>query len=188
MTIGTVFAGRENRPDYFRAYALATVANILVLFPQYFATVRLVTLEGVREFPAIAFWSNSFPAWASVLAGMILPLVVFQAIMAAILIWTARVGDTRAGWRWKFRVLSMVFVVYVGVELGFDFLGSLSVASALASLNQDISPVLQTFYVFNLGAATCYLGLVLVMRRSYTRLSAAEARDSSLTVGAGRLS
>ncbi len=108
--------------------------------------------------------------------------------MAAILIWTARVGDTRAGWRWKFRVLSMVFVVYVGVELGFDFLGSLSVASALASLNQDISPVLQTFYVFNLGAATCYLGLVLVMRRSYTRLSAAEARDSSLTVGAGRFS
>jgi len=175
-----VFIGRENRRDYLIAYGLATLANLLVLIPQYFTTLRLVTLEGVPPFSSIAFWSDSYPVWARALASMIPFLVIFQVIIATIFIWTARVGDTRPGWRWKFRILSMIFVVYVGLVLGLDFLNSLSVASALASLNQDISQVLQTFYVFNLGAATCYLGLVLTMRRVYTRLSAAEARDSSL--------
>jgi len=180
MVDTVAYVWRENRRDYFLAYVLATIANLLVLIPQYFTTLKLVMLEGASQFALIVFWSNSYPLWASVLASLLPSVVIFQLIMAAIMVWTSRVGDTRPGWRWKFRILSMIFVVYVGLVLGLDFLGSLSVASALSSLNQDISPVLQTFYVFNLGAAICYLALVLAMRRAYTTLSAAEMRDSSL--------
>src|SRR2546427_7677810 len=61
------------------------------------------------------------------------------------------------------------------------FLTSLGWTSILASMNIDVSPILQSYYLFNLGAAICYLGIVLVLRRTYTRFSALEAKDALTT-------
>ena len=75
-------------------------------------------------------------------------------------------------------IVSVSFMGYVGYMLGIGFLTSLGWTSVIASMNVDVSPILQSYYLFNLGAAICYLGVVLVLRRTYTRLSALEARDS----------
>src|SRR2546427_12139504 len=87
-------------------------------------------------------------------------------------------GRARKAWRGKYVITSMSFIGYVGYMLGIGFLTSLGWTSVLASMNVDVSPILQSYYLFNLGAAICYLGVVLVLRRTYTRLSALEARDS----------
>src|SRR2546428_9555090 len=110
----------------------------------------------------------------------------FQVISGAVLLLTSRMGRTQAVWRWKYMIASVSFIGYVGYSLGVGFLTSLGWASILASMNIDVSPILQSFYLFNLGAAICYLGLVLVLRRTYTRLSALEAKDS-LTIRKGTL-
>ena len=76
-------------------------------------------------------------------------------------------------------IASVSFIGYVGYSLGIGFLTSLGWTSILASMNVDVSPILQSYYLFNLGAAIYYLAIVLVLRRTYTRLSALEAKDSS---------
>ena len=75
-------------------------------------------------------------------------------------------------------IVSVSFMGYVGYMLGIGFLTSLGWTSVIASMNVDVSPILQSYYLFNLEAAICYLRVVLVLRRTYTRLSALEARDS----------
>src|SRR2546425_10915596 len=107
--------------------------------------------------------------------------IVFELISGALLFLTSRMGRAREGWRWKYMIVSVSFIGYVGYMLGIGFLTSLGWTSVLASMNVDVSPILQSYYLFNLGAAICYLGIVLVLRRTYTQLSALEAKDSLTT-------
>ncbi len=174
---------RDNRRDYLTGYTLATIANLLVLIPQYSTTVRVILLQGPVQFPAVAYWLEKYSLSTSVFLVFLPSILFFQLVLAIGVVWTNRIGDLRRGWRWKFRILSMGIVFYVGGTLGLDFLNSLNLASIMSSLNMDIGPLLQTFYVFNLAAAICYFGLVLVMRRAYTRLSSMEAKDKILLPG-----
>ena len=105
----------------------------------------------------------------------------FQVISGAVLLLTSRMSRTPAAWRLKYIIASVSFIGYVGYSLGIGFLTSLGWTSILAGVNVDVSPILQSYYLFNLGAAICYLGIVLVLRRTYTRLSALEAKDSLKT-------
>jgi len=105
-------------------------------------------------------------------------VIVFELISGALLFLTSRMGRARAGWRWKYMIVSVSFMGYVGYMLGIGFLTSLGWTSVIASMNVDVSPILQSYYLFNLEASICYLRVVLVLRRTYTRLSALEARDS----------
>ncbi len=86
-------------------------------------------------------------------------VIAYQAISGVVLLSTSRMGRTRAAWRLKYMIASVSFIGYVGYSLGIGFVTSLGWTSILASMNVDVSPILQSYYLFNLGAAICYLGL-----------------------------
>src|SRR2546428_13499075 len=87
----------------------------------------------------------------------------FQVISGLLLLLTSRMGRTQAVWRWKYMIASVSFIGYVGYSLGIGFLTSLGWTSILASMNVNVSPILQSYYLFNLGPAICYLAIVLVL-------------------------
>jgi len=170
-----------NRRDYIVAYASASVAYLLVLIPQYNTVERILSMNA--RIPD-SFLSSLVQVYGPVLdvqLRILSAVSAFQIISGVLLLLTSRMGMALAAWRWKYMIGSVSFIGYVGYSLGIGFLASLGWTSILASMNVDVSPILQSYYLFNLGAAICYLGIVLVLRRTYTRLSALEAKDSLTT-------
>jgi len=177
---------QRNRRDYIIGYGLASVSYLLILIPQYNTLDRIMALNARIPESSISILIQTYGSMLGVQLSILSVVLAFQAISGVLLLATSRMGRARTAWRGKYIITSMSFIGYVGYSLGVGFLTSLGWASILASMNIDVSPILQSFYLFNLGAAICYLGLVLVLRRTYTRLSALEAKDS-LTIRKGTL-
>src|SRR5713101_3258114 len=172
---------RLNRRDYNVAYASASIAYLLILIPQYNTVERIMSMNA--RIPE-SFLNSLVQIYGPVLGvqlSILSTVIAFQVISGVLLLLASRTGRTRAAWRWKYMIASVSFIGYVGYSLGIGFLTSLGWTSILASMNVDVSPILQSYYLFNLGAAICYLAIVLVLRRTYTRLSALEAKDSLRT-------
>ena len=167
-----------NRRDYIVAYASASVAYLLVLIPQYNTVERILSMNARIPESFLSSLVQLYGPTLGVQLSILSTVIAYQAISGVLLLLTSRMSRTPAAWRLKYMIASVSFIGYVGYSLGIGFLTSLGWTSVLASMNVDVSPILQSYYLFNLGAAICYLGVVLVLRRTYTRLSALEARDS----------
>ena|SRR2546428_1466042 len=177
----------QNRRDYIIAYGLASVSYLLILIPQYNTLDRIMALNARIPESSISILIQMYGSMLGVQLSILSAVLAFQAISGVLLVLTSRMGRARKAWRGKYVITSMSFIGYVGYSLGIGFLTSLGWTSILTSLNVDVSPILQSYYLFNLCAAICYIGVVLVLRRTYTRLSALEAKDS-LTIRKGILS
>ena len=169
---------QQNRRDYIIGYGLASVSYLLILIPQYNTLDRIMALNARIPESSISILIQTYGSMLGVQLSILSVVLAFQAISGVLLLLTSIMGRARKAWRGKYVITSMSSIGYVGYSLGVGFLTSLRWASILASMNVDVSPILQSYYLFNLGAAICYLGVVLVLRRTYTRLSALEARDS----------
>jgi hypothetical protein len=177
----------RNRQDYAAAFVLATVAYTLVLIPQYNTAEQVLLMHVQIPESSVSSLVQAYGPILGVMLSILFSVVAFPLISGLLLLLTSRMGRARRSWRWKYMITSMSFIGYVGYSLGVAFLTSLGWASIIAGMNVDVSAILQSYYLFNLGAAICYLGIVLVLRRTYTRLSALEAKDS-LTIRKGILS
>jgi hypothetical protein len=177
----------QNRKDYSIAFTLAIVAYLLVLIPQYNTVEQVLATHVQIPESSVGSLVQSYGPILGVQLSIVFSLVAFLVISGILLLLTSRMGKARRSWRWKYMLTSMGFIGYVGYSLGIVFLTSLGWTSIIANTNVDVSAILQSYYLFNLGAAICYLGIVLVLRRTYTRLSALEAKDS-LTIRKGILS
>jgi len=172
---------RLNRRDYIVAYASASAAYLLILIPQYNTVERILSMNA--RIPE-SFLSSLIQVYGPVLGvqlSILSTVIAYQAISGVLLLLTSRMSRTPAAWRLKYMIASVSSIGYVGYSLGIGFLTSLGWTSVLASMNVDVSPILQSYYMFNLGAAICYLAIVLVLRRTYARLSALEVKDSLTT-------
>src|SRR3989442_5529589 len=168
----------QNRRDYIIAYALASFSYLLILIPQFNTVEGLLAMNARIPDSSVSTLVQIYGPMRGVQLSILSAVIVFQLISGALIFLTSRMGRARAGWRWKYMIVSVSFIGYVGYMLGIGFLTSLGWTSVIASMNVDVSPILQSYYLFNLKAAICYLRVVLVLRRTYTRLSALEARDS----------
>ena len=169
---------QRNRRDYVIGYALASVSYLLILIPQYSTVERILAMNARIPESSVSTLVQMYGPMLGVQLSILSAVLVFQVISGVLLLLTSRMGKAGAAWRGKYIITSMSFIGYVGYSLGIGFLTSLGCTSILASMTVDVSPILQSYYLFNLGAAVCYLGVVLVLRRTYTRLSALEAKDS----------
>src|SRR2546425_7426435 len=170
---------RLNIRDYIVADASASAAYMLILIPQYNTVERILSMNARIPESFLSSLVQVYGPMFGVQLSILSTVSAFQVISGLLLLLTSRMGRTQAVWRWKYMIASVSFIGYVGYSLGIGFLTSLGWTSILASMNVDVSPILQSYYLFNLGAAICYLAIVLVLRRTYTRLSALEAKDSS---------
>ena len=172
---------RLNRRDYIVAYASASAAYLLILIPQYNTVERILSMNARIPESFLSSLVQLYGPTLGVQLSILSTVIAYQAISGVLLLLTSRMSRTPAAWRLKYMIASVSFIGYVGYSLGIGFVTSLGWTSILASMNVDVSPILQSYYLFNLGAAICYLGIVLVLRRAYTRLSALEAKDSLTT-------
>lgn len=166
---------QRNRRDYVIGYALASVSYLLILIPQYSTVERILAMNARIPESSVSTLVQMYGPMLGVQLSILSAVFAFQAISAVLLLLTSRMGRARKSWRGKYIITSTSFIGYLGYSLGIGFLTSLGWTSILASMNIDVSPILQSYYLFNLGAAICYLGVVLVLRRTHTRLSALEA-------------
>ena len=172
---------RLNRRDYIVVYASASAAYLLILIPQYNTVERILSMNARIPESFLSSLVQLYGPTLGVQLSILSTVIAYQAISGVLLLLTSRMSRTPAAWRLKYMIASVSFIGYVGYSLGIGFLTSLGWTSILAGMNVDVSPILQSYYLFNLGAAICYLGIVLVLRRTYTRLSALEAKDSLTT-------
>jgi len=172
---------RLNRRDYIVAYASASIAYLLILIPQYNTVERILSMNARIPESFLSSLVQLYGPTLGVQLSILSTVIAYQVISGVLLLLTSRMSKARVAWRWRYMIASVSFIGYAGYMLGIGFLTSLGWTSVLASMNVDVSPILQSYYMFNLGAAICYLAIVLVLRRTYTRLSALEAKDSLTT-------
>ena len=141
------------------AYASASAAYLLILIPQYNTVERILSMNARILESFLGRLVQVYGPMLGVQLSILSTVIAYQAISGVVLLSTSRMGRTRAAWRLKYMIASVSFIGYVGYSLGIGFVTSLGWTSILASMNVDVSPILQSYYLFNLGAAICYLGL-----------------------------
>ena len=132
---------------HLTVYLLTTLAILLLLFEQSQLASRVNTQStGMEE------------------------ILVQQSVMAVLL------GSLVAayGWRenrWVYVLSAILFAGYSGTRLAAAFSQTLGLVPALEDKGIPISDYQGAFYLLALAAAICYLLTILLLRRSYGRLS-----------------
>jgi hypothetical protein len=155
--------------EHLLALLLGSLSYLMVLAGEYL-TIQKALGSGVSvpESPSgelIRVYGLSL----GVSLGLLSSFVIFLVICLGLVWWAVRASERRR--RSRHLVASGLLIVYVGYSLAASFLSSLEWTSMISGKNLEVSSVLQTVYVFNLGAALSYLGLVLYLRRIHERLS-----------------
>jgi hypothetical protein len=97
-------------------------------------------------------------------------ILVQQAVLAVLLgLLLVTYGWTRI--RWQYVLSAILFAGYSGTRLAAVFSQTLGLVPALQSKGVPISDYQGTFYLLALASAVCYLLTILLLRRSYGRLS-----------------
>ena len=82
-------------------------------------------------------------------------------------------GTVRRRWRWQYAVSGILFSVYVGIRMASRFLTGLESIRLLQSQNITTSSDFLMLYLYGLGAAASYFGMILALRRTYGKLLSA---------------
>jgi hypothetical protein len=133
-------------------YLLASIANGLLLFEQS----QLSSRAGI-----------SFDSLGVGLLQQLVMGILILGVLAAGYPWSHR--------RWFYVLASILFAAYSGSRMASAFSGSLELVVPLESKGIPISDYQGNFYLLALGAAFTYLLMILLLRRTYGRLSAARA-------------
>ncbi|HVH14287.1 MAG TPA: hypothetical protein VNA15_01035 [Candidatus Angelobacter sp.] len=107
--------------------------------------------------------------------GIILALVesslAFQGILAVLVATLVRSSATGIGWRRVYAFSGVVISGFVGYWLGTKFLSILDWISTLQNNRVDSSIPYAGLFWFGLASTICYVLMMLVLRRSYGKLS-----------------
>ena len=97
-------------------------------------------------------------------------ILVQQGVLAVLLgLMLVTYGWTRI--RWQYVLSAILFAGYSGTRLAAAFSQTLGLVPALENMDVPISDYQGTFYLLALASAICYLLAILLLRRSYGRLS-----------------
>ncbi len=136
-------------------YLLATVAILLLLYEQSQLATRINGQSADLE-----------------------QIVVQQAVLAVLLGFLLGIYGRIRG-RWLYILFALLFAGYAGTRLTAAFSQTIGLVPALENKGVPISDYQGTFYSVALAAAICYLLSILLLRRSFGRLSVSQARDAS---------
>src|SRR5213594_5257246 len=97
-------------------------------------------------------------------------ILVQQGVLAVLLgLMLVTYGWTKI--RWQYVLSAILFAGYSGTRLASAFSQTLGLVPALQNMDVPISDYQGTFYLLALASAICYLLTILLLRRSYGRLS-----------------
>ena len=169
--------------EYLLALLLGSLSYLMILAGEYL-TIQKALGSGfsVPESPSGEL-IRLYGASLGVSLGLLSQFLIFLVICFGVVWWAVRASERKR--RSRHLVASVLLIVYIGYSLASSFLSSLEWTSMISGQNLEVSSVLQTLYVFNLGAALAYLGLVLYLRRIHERLSIPRAIDEREMIDQG---
>ena len=142
---------RFNINVHLAVYILASVAIALLLYEES----ELVSQAGVQ-------------------ADILGPALLQQAIMTILLLGLLVPTYAWSRKRWPYPLASILFAGYSGTRLAAAFDTTLELVPTLEARGVPISDYQGTFYLLALVAAFSYLLMILLLRRSYGRLSSSQ--------------
>ena len=170
---------RVNAREHLAIYALATLANLLLSVPQYFAVNTALEL-GINPNGTTAGLITQYGSSTGLVLGFLRSGLIFQGVTAVLVIGLVGSASSRGGRRWQY-VLTGVFIsTYLAYHLGGKFLNALGWIGVLETSGVNVSGVYGDLFWFGLGATICYLFVILVLRRSYGKLASDRPRETRL--------
>ena len=121
--------------------------------------------------PAISMLITSYGRGPGIVLALLLNSLIFQGILSGLTLTLSMSAISKPGWKWAYPFLGVVVSGFVGYWLGAKFLVILEWISMLQNSRIDISnPYLGLFW-FGLAASTCYVLMILFLRKSYRKLA-----------------
>jgi len=98
-------------------------------------------------------------------------LLAFQGLLAVLVLTLVGTALIEKGWRVLYIFSALIISGFVGYWLGVRFLETLSWISTLQNSGIDSSGVYSDLFWYGLGATIFYVAMILVLRRSYNKLT-----------------
>ena len=165
-----------NLREQLGVYALASLSNALLTLSQYLAVSSAVA-SFLPVDPGTSALIASYGLGPGVLLALFLNLLVFQGILAILVVPLAVSATVKTGWRWAYSLSGVIISSFVGYWLGAKFLVVLEWISTLQNNRVDSSNSYSGLFWLGLAASICYILMILFLRRSYGRLGEAPYRD-----------
>jgi hypothetical protein len=170
---------RINAREHVAIYILATLANFLLSVPQYLAVNTALELA-ISPKGSTASLIAQYGSSTGLFLDFLRSGLIFQGVMAVLVIGLVGAGSSRRGWRWQYALTGVLVSIYLAYHLGGKFLNTLGWIGVLDNSNVNASGVYTDLFWFGLGTTICYLLAILVLRKSYGKLVLARPEDKRL--------
>jgi hypothetical protein len=157
--------------EHLTVYVLASLANILLSIPQYLAVSTALEL-GINPKGSTAGLINQYGSNTGLTLDFLRSTLIFQGIIAILIMGIVGSMLSRRRWRWQYVATSFLVSAYLAYHLGGKFVNALGWIGLLETSGVNVSGVYADLFWFGLGTTICYLLVILVLRRSYGRLTA----------------
>ena len=156
--------------EHLGTYLLGSLSSAFLTASQY-----LAVSSAVSSYLPVDPWTSALITSYGRVLGIILVLLlnslVFQGILSVLVVILAVSSVANAGWKWAFTLSGVAISGFVGYWLGAKFLAILEWISALQSNRVNSSDTYAGLFWFGLAATICYIGMILVLRKSYGKLA-----------------
>ena len=159
-----------NLRGHLGVYFLASFANFFLTMPQYLAISNAVA-SYLPVDPGTAALITSYGRGPGIVLALVENSLVFQGVLAVLVATLAMSSAIGTGRRWAYAFLGVVISSFVGYWLGTKFLNVLDWISTLQNNRVDSSNTYSALFWFGLATTICYVLMILILRRSYGKLS-----------------
>src|SRR2546428_4598120 len=158
-----------NVREHLGVYLLASLSNAFLASSQYLAVSSAVA----SYLPVDSGTATLIAAYGpglGILLAVFLNSLVFEGILAALVVILSLSAVLKTGWRWVYAFSGVMVSGFVGYWLGARFLVVLEWISTLQDNRVDISNAYASLFWFGLASTIFYLAMILVLRKSYGNL------------------
>ena len=159
-----------NLRELLTVYILASFSNVFLSVSQYLALSSAVA-SYLPVDHGTATLIASYGRGTGIALAVVVNSLVFQGILAVLVATLVLSSATGTGWRWAYAFSGVVISGFVGYWLGTKFLSILDWISTLQNNRVDSSNTYAGLFWFGLASTLCYVLMILILRRSYGKLS-----------------
>jgi hypothetical protein len=155
--------------EHLGIYVLASASSAFLTASQYLA-VSAAAASYLPVDPGTSGLITSYGRGPGIVLALLLNSIVFQGVLAVLVVTLALSAIVKAGWRWAYAFSAVIVSGFVGYWLGARFLVILEWISTLQNNRVDSSTEYTSLFWLGLASTICYLAMVLVLRKSYEKL------------------
>ena len=159
-----------NLREHLSVYVLASCANFFLSVSQYLSLSSAVA-SCLPLDPGTAALITSYGRGLGIVLALLESPLVFQGVLAILVVTLAMSSAIGTGWGVAYVFSGIVISSFVGYWIGTKFLSILDWISTLQNNRVDSSSTYTGLFWLGLTSTISYVLMILVVRRSYGKLS-----------------